>query len=166
MSLTLAAVGAVVAALVQLSVGPYIQVAGAQPNIVLVFTVIWTMIVGFEGGLVWAFVGGLLLDLLGSGNLGASAFTLLVCVAVASVIARVFTRARFLTPVAVVFVLAVFDFFSRLLLDRLLRGVAASPDVISLAVPAAVYDLLLAAIVAPITLVFYRRFGERERIDW
>ena len=80
MSLTLAAVGAVVAALLNLTIGPLIQVGGAQPDFVLIAAVIWTVVAGIEGGLVWAFVGGLMIDLLAPRPLGSTAFTLLICV--------------------------------------------------------------------------------------
>ena len=58
MSLFVAAIGATVTAIVELTVGPYIRVGNAQPHLVFVFAVVWTIAIGLESGLVWAFVGG------------------------------------------------------------------------------------------------------------
>ena len=84
MTLLLAAVGAVVTALVELTVTPYLRIGSAQPHPVLVLAVIVTIAVGLEAGLVWAFVGGLALDVLAQRPLGSSAFALLLCVGGAS----------------------------------------------------------------------------------
>ena len=64
MTLLLAAVGATVTALLELTVGPYLRVGTAQPHLVLVLGIVVTVAVGLEAGLVWAFVGGLALDVL------------------------------------------------------------------------------------------------------
>ena len=48
MTLLLAAVGATVTAIVELTVGPYLRVGDAQPHLVLVLAVIWTVAVGLE----------------------------------------------------------------------------------------------------------------------
>ena len=84
MTLLLAAVGATVAALFELTVTTYLRVGGVQPHLVLVLAVIVTIAVGLEAGLVWAFVGGLALDVLAQRPLGSTAFALLLCVGGAS----------------------------------------------------------------------------------
>ena len=88
MTLLLAAVGAVVTALIELTVTPYLRIGSAQPHPVLVLAVIVTIAVGLEAGLVWAFVGGLALDVLAPRPLGSTAFALLLCVGGASLLAR------------------------------------------------------------------------------
>ena len=50
--------------------------------------VVVTIAVGLEAGLVWAFVGGLALDVLAHRPLGSTAFALLLCVGGASVLGR------------------------------------------------------------------------------
>ncbi|MFL5776328.1 MAG: rod shape-determining protein MreD, partial [Chloroflexota bacterium] len=59
-------------AIVELTVGPYIRVGDAQPHLVLIFAVVWTIAVGLESGLVWAFVGGIALDVLAPRPLGTT----------------------------------------------------------------------------------------------
>src|SRR4029077_1130282 len=61
-----AAIGATAAALIELSLVPYLRIGDAHPHPVLVFGVIWTIAVGLEAGLVWAVVGGVVLDSLAS----------------------------------------------------------------------------------------------------
>ena len=80
MTLLLAAVGAVVTALIELTVTPYLRIGSAHPHPVLVLAVIVTIAIGLEAGLVWAFVGGLALDVLAQRPLGSTAFALLLCV--------------------------------------------------------------------------------------
>ena len=94
MTLLLAAVGATVMALLELTVGPYLRVGAAQPHLVLVVGIVVTVAVGLEAGLVWAFVGGLVLDVLTQRPLGSTSFALLLCVGATSVLARLFVRLR------------------------------------------------------------------------
>jgi hypothetical protein len=60
MTLLLAAFGAIVAALIEATVVGYLRVGESQPHLVFVLAVIVTVVGGFDRGLVWAFVGGLL----------------------------------------------------------------------------------------------------------
>ncbi len=166
MSLTLAAVGSVIAALLELTVAPYLRVGAAQPDIVLVLAIVWTMVVGFEGGLVWAFLGGLMIDLLAPRPLGSTAFILLLCVGAAAVIRRFVTRARYVSPVVTVFVLALLSPVLFVVIYGMLRGPIPANDPIAMSLPRAVYDALIAAALAPLGILLQTRFGEQDRIDW
>lgn len=53
---------------------------GARPDLMLLVVLAWAMVRNVEEGLLWAFIGGLILDLLSGGPLGA---ILLALVAVA-----------------------------------------------------------------------------------
>ena len=99
MTLLLAAVGATGAALFELTVGPYLKIGGAQPHFVFVLGVVLTIAVGLEAGLVWAFVGGLALDVLAQRPLGSTSFALLLCMGGAFVMGRAFARVRPIAPV-------------------------------------------------------------------
>ena len=65
-------------ALVQVTWAPHLQLYGAFPNLVLAAIVCITWIRGPRAGLVWACIGGLLLDLTAPGPLGPHALALLV----------------------------------------------------------------------------------------
>ena len=98
MSLTLAAVGAVVAAVLQLTIVPYLGIAGAYPDLLLVVAVIATFAWSIEAGMTLAFVGGLMIDLLAPRPIGLTAFTLLLSTGIAAVLGRVIQRGRVLGP--------------------------------------------------------------------
>ena len=100
MTLLLAAVGATLMALLELTVGPYLQVGLAQPHLVLVVGIVVTVAVGLEAGLVWAFVGGLVLDVIVDRPLGSTSFALLLCVGATAVLARLLARFRPVVPIA------------------------------------------------------------------
>ena len=166
MSLTVAAVGAVTAGLLNLTIAPYLAVGGAQPDFVLVCAVVWTVVVGIEGGLIWAFIGGLMIDFLAPRPLGATAFTLLICVGGASLMGRALERFRLLTPVAAVAVFAVVNAMLFLVVYGALRGPIPVPDPLSTVLPGAVYDGVLAALIAPAAIAVIARRQDRDRLDW
>ena len=103
MRLTLAAVGAVVAALLQSTIVPYLQIGDATPDLVLVFAVTATIAGTVEAGLLSAFIGGLIIDLLAPRPLGMTAFMLLLSVGLAAVLGRTLDRVRFVVPAIAVF---------------------------------------------------------------
>jgi hypothetical protein len=87
MSLLVAAVGAVLASLLETSVLPELHL---PIDLVLVFAVTSAMMLGIEEGLTWAFLGGITLDLLVAGTrpLGLTALCLLLTTGGGIVIAR------------------------------------------------------------------------------
>ncbi len=168
MSLGFAALGAVVAALLEISAGPYLQVAGGQPHLVLAFAVVWTVIGGIDGGLVWAFVGGLSLDFLAFRPLGSTAFALLIVVGAAALLARFLGQLhlRYVAPVVVVIVLS--PFYSLLLLGitDALTGAQVPADAVTRLAPGLVYDVALGAALTPLGFALHRRITDVERVDW
>jgi rod shape-determining protein MreD len=166
MSLTLAAVGALVAALFDTSIAPYLQIGGAQPDLVLVLAVIWTVVVGFEGGLMWAFVGGLAIDLLAPRPLGSTAFVMLLTVGAAAVFARLVVRGPYARPVIAVFLCSIMYTTLFTTLHRALVGPIPLDDAIAGVVPTAVFDALIALLVAPFVVRIRARTADRDRVDW
>ncbi|MHB8458716.1 MAG: rod shape-determining protein MreD [Candidatus Limnocylindrales bacterium] len=166
MSLTLAAVGAVVAALFDTSIAPYLRIGGAQPDLVLVFAVIWTIVVGFEGGLTWAFVGGLLIDLLAPRPLGSTAFALLLTVGAVALGGRVATRGRYVRPVIAVLFGSLMYTSLYLLITRALRGPIPLGEGLAAIVPTALFDAAIGAIVGPLVVRLHARRADRDRLDW
>lgn len=166
MSLLLAAVGATAAALIELTVVPYLRVEDAHPHVVLVLGVIWTIASGIEGGLVWAFVGGLVLDVLAQRPIGSTAFALLVCVAAAALLGSVLARVRPIVPVVVVPPLS---FLYSMTLFVLLGAINARIPVDNPATtlfPGIVYDFVVAVAIGPLAIAIHDRSIESERVDW
>ncbi len=167
MSLILAAVGAMVAGLLELTVVPHLGVAGAHPHPVLVFGVVWTVAVGIESGLVWAFAGGLVLDVLAQRPLGSSAFALLFSIGAAAIAANLLTRVRPLAPIPLVFVFSLVNSLLILVVYGALRTRIPVPDPLEMVLPGAIYDTVLAALVGPLVIsVRDRRAEQQERPDW
>ena len=166
MSLTLAAIGAVVAALLNLTIAPLLQVSGAQPDFVLIFAVVWTVVAGFEGGLVWAFVGGLMIDFLAPRPLGSTAFTLLVCVGGAALIARAMVQFKYVVPLVAVLIFAIVNALLFLVVYSALRGPIAAADPVAAVLPGAIYDTVIAAVVGPLAVAIVARRQDRERLTW
>ena len=166
MSLTLAAVGAVLAALFDTSIAPYLRIGSSQPDLVLIFAVVWTVVVGFDGGLIWAFAGGLLIDLLAPRPLGSTAFALLLTMGVAAIYARAVVRGRYARPILAVFLCSLSYTSLYVLINRILRGPIPADAALSAIVPTAVVDTVVALLVGPLVVRLHARYAERERLDW
>jgi len=166
MTLLLAAVGAVLTALVELSVVPYLRIGDATLHPVLVLGVVLTIAFGLEVGLVWAFVGGLALDVLAQRPLGSTAFALLVCVGAAYVLARSFSRLRPIVPIVSVFILSLgYSMILYFILGALHAQIPVADPVAAL-FPGAVYDAILGAAIGPLVVTIHDRRAAEERVDW
>lgn len=166
MRLIVAAIGATAAGLLELTVVPYMRVGEAQPHPVLVFGVVWVLIAGFESGLVWAFVGGLVLDILAARPLGTSALALLVALGGASAAGHLLARVRPLAPVPLTFA---FSLVYSSIVFVLLSALATPLPIEALAsalLPGAFYDTILAAIVGPLAVSIHDRSIDQDRADW
>lgn len=166
MTLPFAALGALFAALLETSVAPELAIGGAQADIVLGLAIVAAVTMGADDALVWAFLGGLMLDMLIPGRpIGATTLSLLLTVGVALLAARLPGPRRTLA-IASVFVLT--WLFHGVLLGVMTatEGVALgsfSPSVVIIAA------LLNSVIAIPAVLLFTfieRRFGVAERSDW
>lgn len=164
MSLAVAAIGAIVAALLELTIVPYLQIGGAQPDLVLVLAVAWTLVAGLEGGLVWAFVGGLMLDVLAARPLGSTPFVLLVCVGLAAAGARFLEPARWAGPAIASLVLGLVAALLFLVIYSAVRGPVPTGDLLGAILPRAFYDAVLGTVVGVIT--FWIRARRPPVRDW
>ena len=166
MTLLLAAVGATATALLELSVGPYLRIGTAQPHLVLVFGIVVTVAIGLEAGLVWAFVGGLVLDVLTQRPLGSTAFALLLCMGATAVLGHLLVRLRPIVPILATALLSLVYSMILFIALNALRTPIPIADPIGVLVPGAVYDILLAALIGPLAISVHDRRIETERMDW
>ena len=166
MSLLLAAIGATVAAVLEVTLVRYLAIGTANPHPVLVIGVIWAIAAGLERGFVWAFVGGLVLDSLTGRPLGASAFALLVAVGGARLIAQPLVRLRLLAPILAVPVLSLVYSVLLLILTSASQPAISIPDPIGLFMPGVMYDAVLGILLGPLFVSLYDRRATVERVDW
>ncbi len=162
----LAAIGATVAALLEVTVASRYQIADAHIQVILIFAVIITVVIGFEAGMIWAFVGGLLVDLLSLRPLGSTLFILLVAVGISGAVAPLVTRVRLPASIGAVFLLTPLLLILAQMTTVLLRPPAAPGFNLAHLLSAAVVNAVLAALIAPIFVAVKRRTEERERFLW
>ena len=166
MTLPFAALGALLAALLETSVAPELTFGGAQVDLVLSMAVVAAVLMGIEDGLVWAFLGGLMLDMLIPGRpIGATTLALLLSVGVATLLSRVPGPRRTL---AIASVFALTWLFHALLIGvmAVTEGIALRSFAPTIVLAAA---LLNAVVAIPAALLFNsveRRLGTAERADW
>ena len=87
-----------VAALLQSTVATQLLLLGVKPDLVLIVVVLATLVYGGQGGLLWAFIGGIGLDLFSGGPFGASSIALMMATLVAALGYRVLSRFNLLVP--------------------------------------------------------------------
>jgi rod shape-determining protein MreD len=166
MTLTLAAVGAVVAAVLESSLWPYLAIGGAHLHLVFVYVVILAVALGIDAGVAAAFVGGLAIDVLAPRPLGSTAFALLIAVGLAVLLARALASIRYFAPMVIVFVLGFGYALLVAALYRALGGPIAIADPLATVLPGVIADTVLAAIVGPLAVALRVRRLEAERVDW
>ena len=167
MSVLAPAVGAVLAAILESSVLTHLQVGSVRPDLVFAMGIAVAMVLGFESGMTWAFVGGITLDLLLPGRaLGSSALTLVLLTAAALMVARAMWPPRLAIISGTAFVLT----FAYQLMVLALLAFTAGVSFVGLSVPDLVVIGLLNAAVAGVSVAVVRaldlRFGEPERLAW
>jgi rod shape-determining protein MreD len=165
MTLLVAAIAATMAAIVESSITQYLRVGDAQPHLVFVLAVVWTVAVGLDSGLVWAFVGGLALDTLEQRPLGTTAFALLIAVALTAAIARPLHRIRPVVAIIATALLSLLYSMTLIVLFSILRPAAPLTDPLRIVAPGILYDVALAAILGPLAVSIHDRFApDEERV--
>jgi rod shape-determining protein MreD len=85
--------------LVQSTAAARFKVGGIKPDLVLILVLVGTLLYGGRAGVVWAFIGGLGLDVFSGGPLGGSSLALMAAALVASVGHRPLSRFNLIVPV-------------------------------------------------------------------
>jgi rod shape-determining protein MreD len=162
MTMLVAAIAATVAAIVESTITPYLRIGNAQPHLLFVLAVVWTVAVGLDSGLVWAFIGGLALDTLTQRPLGTTAFALLVAVGLTAAFMRVLGRLRPIASIVITALLSLVYSMTLVVLFSVLRPASPLGDPLRLVVPSVPYDVIVAAILGPIAVSVHDRFVRDE----
>jgi rod shape-determining protein MreD len=166
MRILFAAVGAVLAALVETSVLSDVTVAGGSLHLVFALTIVATLVIGVEDGLSWAFLGGLVLDIvLPERRMGMTSLVLLLSAGVAAVIGHLLPQQRVVVTTATVLVLSL---AYQAMIVVLLAGTAGASASVSITafVPGALFDAAAAAAAALLAREVLIRVAPRERALW
>lgn len=167
MSLPLAAVGAVVAALIETSVLPDLAPGGLKPDLVFVLTVVAALMIGIEDGLVWAFLGGLMLDiLLPERAPGSTSFVLLVCAGLAALVARLLPQRRISLAIATVLILSWAYQLLVLVVLAATTGITVGEPPLTQIALISLLNAFLAVPFAALARWAWLRYGAHDRIEW
>ena len=91
-----------IAALLQSTAFNRLTIGGVKPDLVLLLVVIGTLLYGPRVGVLWAFAGGLFLDILSGGPLGSSSLALMAAAVVAGIGHTTLSRFNVLVPLAAI----------------------------------------------------------------
>lgn len=130
--------------------------AGVKPDVVLLIILVWTLVHGGSSGVIWAFIGGIWLDIFSGGPMGASSLGLMAAALVASIGYQTLYRYNLIVPLlAVVLGTLAFSFVylgTLFALDQLNLGVDALPlrsTVENIVVPSTLYNTTLMLCLVP-----------------
>jgi rod shape-determining protein MreD len=145
------------AALLQATAAGRFKIYGVKPDLVLLLVVIGTLVYGSRPGVVWAFLGGLALDVFSGGPMGSSSLALMAAALVAGLGHRTLSRFNLLVPLAAVaggtvvyagaylLILAVLEY-----LDVVQHRMPLQLMVQNVVVPAVVYNTTLMVLLIPL----------------
>jgi cell shape-determining protein MreD len=143
-----------------------LTVGGVNPNLVLVAVILVTTTFGFEAGLIWAFVAGLVANLLIPEPLGSIPLALLAVSALAAGGARLFGRLVWVYPIGAAFVSSLVADAVSLAALSLVAGSLGTGNPTQLLVSAAVLNAGITGLLLIPTRILMQRFGPEERPAW
>ncbi len=150
-------------ALIQSTVMPHLSIWGVHPELILMVVTSWSILSGAEEGMLWALIGGVLLDLISAGQFGLHTLALLVVGFLSGLGERTVFRSDLLMPLLII-PLATLVYELLLLVGLYLTGWRAPlwPYFNQVVVPSMGVNTLL---MAPIYLglrVLHRRLHRKE----
>lgn len=167
MGLLTTAIGAIVAAILEVSVLAQLQLFGVRPDLVLAVGIGVAMTMGFDAGIVWAFVGGLLLDvMLPERPIGSTTLAMLIAIGVALVVARVIETPRLVIIGVTAFAITFVYHALLTVILSLASGVDIGASSLASWAAVAVVAGLVACLAAWVIRTLLLRFGPFERVDW
>jgi rod shape-determining protein MreD len=152
-------------ALLEATTATRYQFAGTQLQLLLVFAIGITVVFGFEEGMSWAFVGGLMADFLSLRPLGSTIFGLLMVVAATDLATPILSRARYPGCIAAALALTPMYLILADVATALIRPPAPTLQFTNLVI-AGIVNALAAAVVTPFLIGIKRRAEQRERVLW
>ncbi len=145
------------AALLQGTIIARIHLLGVVPNLMLVIVVAWSLLHGVTAGLVWAFAGGLALDLISGMPMGTSSLALMTACLVAGIGTNKVFSTNLLFPILVVSLATALNGWLVLLVMQL-RGIPVDwiASTVHIIGPELLLNVCLMAVAYPILLRYSR----------
>ena len=157
---------AVVFGIAHAALSPLIVIGGVKPDIMLVAVVLVAATFGFSHGILWAFVGGSVANLLVPQPLGSVPLVLLIVAALVAGGARLIGRFTFPYPIVAAFAASLVADALGLLIFRLVAEPPQTGIPVELMLPAAVLNAAIAGFfIVPVRAVALRVTPE-ESTAW
>jgi rod shape-determining protein MreD len=154
-------------ALLQASLVGHFAVRGILPSIVLIAVVNWGILRGPDQGMLWALIGGILLDFYSGYPFGTSTVALVIVASLMSLGEGTFIRTHALLPLLTVFAATLLYYLIAMFVlqsaqqpvdwERILRFIA---------LPAGIYNALLNIVGYPLMRRLDARVYPVPRADW
>lgn len=131
-------------ALFQASVAGHFAIGGNIPGLVLILVIDWGILRGTDEGMLWAFVGGLCLDVFSGWPIGTNTVSLVIVASLVSLGEGTFMRTHALVPIATVFAATILYYAVALfILESTQQPVAWMTEFRMAVLPVAIYNALI-----------------------
>jgi len=148
-------------AIAQSTAMPHLTIMGVKPDLMLLAVMSWSLLRGSEEGLVWAFIGGLALDLLSGAPFGASTLALMAVSFFSGLgEVRIFRTHIVLPLLTALFATIVYDLLFLFLLQMSGWPVAWLDNLVKVILPSALLNMALSPIVYQILRWLHRATGK------
>lgn len=138
-------------AIFQVVVVPKLEVGGVYPDLILLLVIARSLVAGRRGAVMWGFVGGLWMDVLSGGAMGASSLALMATALLTGVGHNaIFRRNSFVPLIAAISGSLVFSLIYVAILAVVGYRMPAGPLVANLIVPATLYNGAVMFLATPI----------------
>lgn len=134
-----------IAGMLQAAIMPHLRIAGAQPDLIVILVLAWAILDHAEEGVVWAFVGGLFLDLFSGAPPGFSSLLLIPISYVVGFSEAQVYRKNLVLPVLLTAGSALVYHVAYLILLRFFLNSAVSITAVlwSITLPSVLFDVIL-----------------------
>ncbi len=148
-------------AIVQSTAMPRLAIMGVKPDLMLLVVMSWSLLRGGEEGLVWAFIGGLALDILSGAPFGASTLALMAVSFLSGLgEVRIFRTHIVLPLLTALFATLVYDVLFLLLLQMSGWPVAWLDNLVKVILPSALLNVALSPLVYQALRWLHRATGK------
>lgn len=143
----------ILAAVIQVTIMPRINILGGRPDLVFLLVMAWSLNTSLEQGIIWAFVGGISSDLLSAAPLGTSIVGMIILVFIIHGAREQIYRVGLFTLIwvvvlgtffhrIVIILILIFAGFSPAFAERLGYGVVIQ-QITSFVFPTMIYNLVV-----------------------
>ena len=157
---------AVLIGIVHSGLAPVIVVGDVKPNLVLVAVVIVTCLAGFLPGIIWAFVAGLIANLLVGEPLGSIPIMLLIVSAIVAGGGQVFGGLVWIYPIVAVVAASIVADIGSLFISQLVTDAVAALPPLNILLAAAVLNGVIVALLLYPARSLVRRYASHEAPAW